>query len=319
MKALAYDGCMRLLSWIKANKLSSLLILAVLLLVLKKSSGITPVSLSRMEASYDVASDMAVQQTGIRGGLGAVGKMVPPIVSDEYAPAPDVKNRMVIKDSYLSLLVKNVRETVDQMNAYAVQQGGYMVSSTLDNPGESPSGNLILRIPQEKLETALNYFRGLSVKVVSENLTGRDVTDQYVDNEARLATLVKTQARLQELQDASREISDLLNIQQQLISLQSQIDAVKGQQQYLEQSAKMAKITIYLSSDEYALPYAPNDAWSASAIFKLAVRSLVTNLRSFAAFAIWAAVYAVIWIPVLIIAWYVYRRFLANTDTVRRS
>ncbi len=62
----------------------------------------------------------------------------------------------------------------------------------------------------------------------------------------------------------------------------------------------MAKVTIYLSTDEMALPYAPSNAWRPAVIFKLAVRSLIGSLRSLASVLIWIVVYSVIWLPILI-------------------
>ena len=99
--------------------------------------------------------------------------------------------------------------------------------------------------------------------------------------------------------DQTDDIDYLLQIQRELINLQNQIDSLKGRQKYLEQTAKLAKVTLHLSTDEWSLPYAPAKSFRPSVIFKQAVRSLVTSLRGLAEKLIWIAVYAVIWGPVL--------------------
>ena len=144
--------------------------------------------------------------------------------------------------------------------------------------------------------------------MVSENLTGEDVTDQFVDIDARLATLYRTKAKFEEILDKAVKVEDLLNVQRELINLQTQIDSLKGQQLYLEKSAAMAKITIYLSTDELALPYAPSEAWRPTVILKLAVRSLVGNLRNFGSALIWIGVYSVVWVPILIVLFIIRKR-----------
>jgi len=103
-------------------------------------------------------------------------------------------------------------------------------------------------------------------------------------------------------------VTDLMTVQRELINLQSQIDSLKGQQKYLEQSAKLTKITIYLSTDELSLPYAPTNEWRPTVIFKEAVRSLLTFLRGIAGFLIWLVVYSPIIAPVIGIIWFVRRR-----------
>ena len=163
------------------------------------------------------------------------------------------------------------------------------------------SGWITVRIPQEKLEEALNYFRELAVKVVSETVSGRDVTDEYVDIEARLATLLKTKAKFEEILAKAQKVQDILEVQRELINLQEQIDNLKGQQNYLEKSAQVSRVTIYLATDELALPYVPTEAWRPQAIFKQAVRSLIGALRKLGTLIIWFGVYSVIWLPILAI------------------
>ena len=190
-----------------------------------------------------------------------------------------------------------------------------MVNSYFNNPGEGPSASVTVRVPNTQLNSTLKYFRDLSIKVVSENLQGEDVTDQYVDNQAKLDTLNKTKAKFEQILDKATEISDILNIEQQLISLQSQIDGVKGQQQYLEKSAELTSITIYLSTDEFSLPYAPSDSWRADVIFKQAVRAAVGTLRQIGTVVIWVAVYAIFWIPALIVILLLRKKFSSRSTS----
>jgi len=295
---------MFIINWIKNNKLTVLLLLIVFYFLLKNTSSFfgyratTP--LQRAEYGYVTKTAPGV------GGGGEINPIYPP--PQEAPPTTDVENRLVIKESYLSLLVDNVVNIQKQIIKKAQDLGGYMVNSNLDNPQEAATATVIVRVPSEKLDEALDYFRGLSVKVISENLQGQDVTDQYVDIEARLSTLLKTKAKFEEIMEKATQIQDILSIQQELINLQSQIDAEKGQKQYLEQSAKLAKLTMYLSTDELALPYAPSEAWRPNVIFKQAVRSLIGLLRKVGTALIWLTVYSVIWIPVGLIVFFFYRR-----------
>ena len=183
-----------------------------------------------------------------------------------------------------------------------------MVESNLNNPQDAPTATVTVRVPSVKLQQALETLRGLAVKVVSENLSGQDVTDEFVDNEARLETLEKTKAKFEEILDNAISVQDILTVQREIISLQSQIDAVKGQQNYLEKSAQMAKLTMYLSTDELALPYAPSETWRPAVIFKQAVRSLLGSARKLGTLVIWLAVYSIIWLPALLLIYYFKKR-----------
>ena len=210
-------------------------------------------------------------------------------------------DRLVVQESTLSLVVKDVRAAADQVLSYAKDVGGYMVASTYNNQNESPFAQVTVRVPSEKLDEALAHLRGLAIKVSSENLVGYDITDQYRDLDARLATLKDTKKKFEAIMNDATRVQDILEVERQLMSLQDDIDRVTGAQIALADSAKMTKITLYLSTDELSLPYAPDSSFRPSVVFKQAVRSLVGTLRGLEAFAIWIGVYAVLWVPLLIL------------------
>lgn len=281
---------MYFINWIKTHKLIVLLILIIAFLYFKKNDVITPLPLPFAE-KYRVSSPSMGMNEQSEFSL-----MNPSPIE----PISDAANRILIKDSNLSLLVKDVRNTGDQIIAYAKNSGGFMVYASYNKPTESPFATITVRVPTEKLDTALNYIRSLSIRVTSENLVGTDVTDQYVDIEASLATLNKTKEKFEEILEKAITVTDILTVQRELISLQQQIDSLKGQKMSIENNAKLTKITIYLSTDELALPYAPDKAFRPNVVFKLAVRSLLNTLRGGAEKAIWIGVYSVIWAPILL-------------------
>ena len=288
------------INWVKKNKLSSLLILILTLFILKYLFGsVFGVSNMGSVRYGGVVGDMVAPSGGMQKSVSLTLPSRMPTFG-EAAPAPDVKNRMVVSNSQLSLLVKDVGSTLNSIKKKMTDLGGYMVESSLSRPEEAASGQISLRIPSGKLEEALVFLRSLSVKVVSENLLGEDVTDQYVDNNARLVILAGNKARFEEIMKKAVEIQDILSVQQQIFSLQSQMDSIKGQQNYLAKTAQMAKVTVYLSTDELALPYSPSSPWRPEVVFKLAVRSLFGTLQGLGGNVIWIAVYSLIWLPILI-------------------
>ncbi len=285
-----------IIDWLKRNKLTVILLAAVAYLVLRDQV-VLPLGGGRMGggvASFDMAQSVLP-----KAGGGEIFQESPPTSGTD---------RMVITETTMSVVVKDVSEAIKAVQQKAESLGGYMVNSHLSKPEEAASGTITVRVPEEKLTEALEAFRRVGLRVVDENVSGRDVTDQYVDLEARLATLNKTKAKFEEILDRATQIQDLLNVQRELINLQSQIDSIKGQQQYLSQSAKLAKVTVYLSTDEFSLPYSPAQSWRPNVIFKLAVRSLVGTLRGTGTALIWLGVYAVVWAPILVVIWILKKR-----------
>ncbi len=276
---------MNTLNWMKKNWLVIVLVLVVLGLVGKEKS-VTMMSAGvRNSESSTIAYPM--MDKGIASGSFYGGGSAPTITTQ----------RMVVQDTNMSMLVKDVAVTIKSVERVATEMGGYMVNRSVSKPEGAASGNITLRVPTEKRESALDEIRTLGVKVVSENVFGDDVTDQYVDIDTRIANLQKVKAKMEGIQDQAQQVQDLMQIQMQLNNIQEQIDNLKGQQNFLSQTAKLSKITVSLSTDELALPYAPDDAWRPAVVFKTAVRSMIGSLRSIVDVVIWMFVY----LPVLLI------------------
>lgn len=290
------------ISWLKANKLTAVLLLIVAYFLLARFS--TKISTPRYQTfeksdNYEIA-DVTPAAPRLQVGIPS---------PTESTPRPEIKERKVVQESSLSLLVANVRESIDRINQITTDTGGYMVNSNLNRPDEASFGTIIVRVPSEKLQETLKELRALSVKVVSENLSGRDVTDEYENLDERLRILQSNKERLEEIMGAATTVEEILTVQEKIFTLQDRIDNIVGRQKYLEQTAKTAKIAIYLSTDELALPYSPQEPWRPQVIFKLAVRSLLTNLQRLGTLSIWLAVYAVVAVPLAIIVYLIYNRY----------
>ncbi len=287
----------RIIGWIRGNILVFGLVLVVVFLILERFSRVSPLAMMGVQAP--------VNQMKFESG-------VPSMMYDSYrtpnvAPS-ESKDRLVITTTSLSMQVADVPSVVEKIQGSVEAMGGFLVNSNMSKPEGAASGSITVRVPTTKLKEALTAIKAFGVKVVSENVNGTDVTDQYEDLEARLEVLNATKAKFEEIMKQATQIQDLLNVQQQLISLQSQIDSVKGQQKYLDQTAKLSLVTIYLSTDDLALPYTPDTSWRPAAVFKEAVRSLVLNLRNIGSLAIWLAVYSPVWVSGLVVVWVMRRK-----------
>ncbi len=286
----------------------TVIILAIIALIWVKNNFL-PSTIYRSTNKNSTYSEMAIDDYGGVDNLSLASPSFSGLNNSRNTVAPsESSDRIIIQDTGLSLQVKEVSKTIGEIEEITKNLGGFLINSNLSRPEGAASGNISVRIPEEKRKEAMNAFKNIAVKVVSESVSGRDVTDQYVDLEARLEVLYKTKIKYEEILQSADKVADLMSVQQQLTSLQSQIDNLKGQQKYFEQSAKLSKITIYLSTDELALPYAPTNEWRPAVIFKEAVRSLLGTIRSIGSLIIWVAVYVPILIPILLIIRYIKKK-----------
>lgn len=302
----------KLIDWVKSNKLASVLAVVLLFLILRQLTSRSPVMPLTLPTSYmnsgarsesfEIASPAMMAQDSAKVGIG----MMPPFQPD--APPTLTTTRMVTKDTTLSLKVDDVEKSVSGIEAVATNAGGYLIDSNVSVPEGAASATISIRIPSEKRTEVLASLKSSAVKVVTEYVNGQDVTDQYVDSEERLRILESTKVKFEGILDRAVNVNEMLNVQRELLNLQQQIDAIKGQQKYLEGTTKLSRVTVYLSTDELALPYAPDNSWRPSVVAKEAVRSLILNLREIGTLLIWMVVYAPVWIIGILVIWAVRRK-----------
>ncbi len=304
----------KFINWIKEHKLESFLIIVVAFLVWPQIRYSLPSFLSYDNYSkYEVVGDKGSYPSSITDSAPGYMDRDSEPMNPDYPPQP-AENRMVSYNSNLSLLVKDVNTTTDQIIKSTKGFDGYMVNTSKSLDVDSPTATIIVRVPTDKLDLATQAFKDLAVKVTSEQISGRDITDQYTDIAEHLNLLNKTKARYEEIRDKAKTVSELLNVQRELSNLQRQIDSLKGQQKYLEQVSKYSKITIYIAEDEIALPYTPSEMFRPKVIFTLAVRSLVKDFYKIGQILIWIGVYSVFWVPALVIALIIKKRISKGTS-----
>ena len=293
------------MGWIKSHKLVVVLLVVIVFLFLKSylnTPGFNPLVIPTVNQSKSYESATGL---GYTRSVGLDMAQSPSVPSQPQAVNSD---RMVIQESNISLLVTDVNGSGNKILSFAKNNGGYMVYAYYSRPAESPFANISVRIPANKLDQALTYFKSLAVKVTNENLVGTDVTQEYTDIEARLSTLRKTQVKFEDILNKAIDVQDILAVQREIINLQDQIDSLVGQQKAIAENAELTKITLYLSADELALPYTPDNVFRPNVVFKYAVRSLIGTLTKIAEALIWIAVYSPV-ILIIILIYIFFKRF----------
>jgi len=174
--------------------------------------------------------------------------------ADEELATGSVAERLIIRNAWLDLVVPDTEEALAEIKDVTNEMGGYVVQSNVYQSGESKRASVQLRIPAERLDEALEQFRGLASEVRSENVSSDDVTDEYVDLQSRLRSKEAAEAKLLEFLDAAEDTEAALEVYAQLERIQTEIEVIKGRMQYLEQSAAMSSVSIELTPDELLQP-----------------------------------------------------------------
>ncbi len=221
---------------------------------------------------------------------------------------PSAEERMIVRNGEMSLVVEDVVDARDEIAQLAVRLDGYVVSSRISGEEQDMRGNISIRVPDDKFESALAELRNLAVRVKSESTSSRDVTEEYVDLESRLKNAQATESQYLALLEKAEDVNDILRIYDSLSRVRSEIEQIKGRMQYLERTSSMSLITVYLEPESTAKPLV-RTGWNVVEAFKSAVRGLVIAGQVLGTIAIWLLIFIPVWGTILgIILWRLRRR-----------
>jgi len=150
--------------------------------------------------------------------------------------------RMVAWRASLSVEVWNVSNAVARATALAEGRGGFVEQKS--DHGES-SARLTLRIPAAAFRAAVTTLEELG-KVTHRDVRGEDVTEEYVDVDARLKNKLVLRDRLKQLLDKAVDVKDVLAIETELNRVQGDIDSMEGRIKLLKNQVDLATVTLNL-------------------------------------------------------------------------
>ncbi len=230
----------------------------------------------------------------------------PPGQGSVAADVP-LSERLIIKSANVSLLVKDVPEAITKIQQFATLNKGFVVSSNIDKQNLGFSGFVTFRIPSETFDASLNSLSELG-EVKSRQVSGEDVTEQFVDVEAQLNNLRATERQFLDIMKRAGRIEDILAVQRELSNVRSQIDQLEGRRKYLKESAAMSLVTVNLATNPSDLPVIEKEpSWKPLAVFKDAVRDLLDIGKGIVNFLIAFIVFAPLWGLLALLGWLGYR------------
>lgn len=262
----------------------------------KAVMGMMPAEAPRMEAE-----GLFVEEAAMEGGFST-------------GSASGNGERIVIKNADLAIIVTDPSEAMETIAKMAEGMGGFVVYSNLYKTTTSqglevPNANITVRVPAEKLESALVQIKGLvadaRTDIINENVSGEDVTSQVTDLESRLRNLEAAETQLLEIMENAEETEDVISVFRELTNVREEIEVIEGQIKYYRESARLSAISVYLQAKAAVEPITIG-GWQPGVEAQRAIQALVNGGQAIVNALIWLVLFAVpilaiIFLPIFLI------------------
>ena len=213
--------------------------------------------------------------------------------------------RKIIYNADLSLESTDFDAARTALTDAVEANGGYISYSDLSGSAEDQDrySHYTVRIPADSYRNFLEAVSG-AANVLSVSESAEDITSEYIDVEARIASLENQRSRLNELADTAETTADLLEIESQLSDVQYQLESYTRQRSWMDDQVQYSTVDIRLSEVKTLTPETPVgfaeeagraflDGWEA---FSLFIKGLVLGL-----IYAWPAVLIVVIVVIVVV------------------
>jgi hypothetical protein len=258
-------------------------------------------------------NDVLVERTMPSVGAGTVGMRDTKemgMTTSNIAPYPyypptyggdalNVTDRSVQKFSSQTFVVTNVNDYLQKTKEYLASIGGIVLTYNQGTSNRSSYGYLTVKVPIDKFEQATTEVSKDVKKVIDESINIQDVTGQTVNIAEQIQSLKDSKAVQEAALEDAKSAAEKQKIQIEINRLDRQIKLMEDNQQVVLDQVDYATMSISISDKESYFNGSTRSLWD---VLQQAWWSLKDTAIGLISFLIWVAVYAIIWIPVLLLA-----------------
>ncbi|ODT99535.1 MAG: hypothetical protein ABS81_25575 [Pseudonocardia sp. SCN 72-86] len=150
-------------------------------------------------------------------------------------------DRAVVRTATVRVEVPDPAGTAGDVRAAVAASGGYVA----DERSTSSRSSLTVKVPAAQLDGFVTRVAGFGT-VMDRSSTARDVTDQLVDTDARVAAQRASVDRVRALLAQADSISEVVAIESELTRRQADLDSLERRLATLKATTEMATVEVSL-------------------------------------------------------------------------
>lgn len=168
-------------------------------------------------------------------------------LSDSAAVESRPADQQIIQTANVSLEVDDVEKAVSNVAESVDESDGFVQSRSINLYDNDATASMTIRIPASDLEGFLISLADEG-RVLTSTIDAQDVTTEVIDLEARIRTLEASINRLRDLQQQAESVADLVAVESELATRQSELESLTARRDYLATQVDLA--TVYLWLDQ---------------------------------------------------------------------
>jgi hypothetical protein len=183
-------------------------------------------------ANNRVAAEMSTVLNNETPGQAKVDKIQTPV------------ERKIIKEGEITFETANLKETESLITRTVNEMGGYIANDNVFSNENRITHRMTVRVPADKFDLLLTRISESAEKLDRKTISAQDVTEEYIDVEARIKTKKELETRYRELLTKAKTVEDILAIEKEAGTLRTEIESIEGRLRYLQDRVSLSSLTI---------------------------------------------------------------------------
>jgi uncharacterized protein DUF4349 len=209
-------------------------------------------------------------------------------------------DRNLILTAKIDMRSKDPWATSDRAQAIASGLGGDVLNLSQSGTADTRSASLTIRVPSSRFGDALQQLKSLEGEVQTSGVSAQDVTDQFVDLQARLTAKQAEEQRYLAILARANTIDEILKVDASLGNVRTQIEQLTAQINSIKQRTDFSTISMSISTLSALPGDTTSKVWDPTKTVGRALAALGAMMQVFADVVIWLVVFG--WLPLLAFA-----------------
>lgn len=166
------------------------------------------------------------------------------ISSPQESTPPPIQERMLIKTGQLNMKVEDVKKARNKIERIAQTLNAYLSEERLDDSGDRLTVSMTVRIPANLYDSLVVLVEKIGLKTENKSVNTQDVTEEFIDTEARLKTKKELETRYREILKQANSVTDILSVENQLNNVRGEIESMEGRLKYLSSQVLFSTLNL---------------------------------------------------------------------------
>jgi hypothetical protein len=153
-------------------------------------------------------------------------------------------DKKIIKNASINAEVKDYKAFYSSLHEKVKSVGGYIAQEEQNQSDYKIENTLVIKVPVDQFDNALVQLSANTEKINEKKITSEDVTTEVFDTKSRMEAKRQVRSRYLDLLKQSKNMDDILKVQNEINGIQEEIESGTGRVQYLTHASAYSTINL---------------------------------------------------------------------------